>query len=204
MKWMALLAALCMALPQTPGPFRSSVEVIEVAVLVRDEGGRLISDLAQTDFELVDDGAPQAIIGFSRVSMPAGPSPGDRSATPPVPRDVASNEQVRQSRIFVLVLDALHVSPRRTRVVRSAARQFVERHMGPADLAAVFAPGRFLAPPRISRTTRRGSSRPSNSSRAANSYRRPWNATKRSGGGRPSSTMEWTPAISSARIGPRR
>ena len=141
MKWMTLLAALCMALPQTPGPFRSSVEVIEVAVLVRDEGGRLISDLAQTDFELVDDGAPQAIIGFSRVSMPAGPSPGDRSATPPVPRDVASNEQVRQSRIFVLVLDALHVSPRRTRVVRSAARQFVERHMGPADLAAVFAPG---------------------------------------------------------------
>ena len=54
---------------------------------------------------------------------------------------MASNERTGDSRVFVLVLDALHVASSRTRVVRDYARQFIERHVGAADLVAVVSPG---------------------------------------------------------------
>ena len=62
-----------------------------------------------------------------------------------VAHDVASNERAGESRVFVLVLDAIHVASPRTRVVRAYARQFIERHVGPADLVAVVSPGGLTA-----------------------------------------------------------
>ena len=58
---------------------------------------------------------------------------------------MASNERAGESRVFVLVLDAIHVASPRTRVVRAYARQFIERHVGPADLVAVVSPGGLTA-----------------------------------------------------------
>ena len=48
--------------------------------------------------------------------------------------------------MFVLVLDDLHTDPLRTPLVRRAARQFIQRHLGANDLAAVvFTSGRASA-----------------------------------------------------------
>ena len=58
---------------------------------------------------------------------------------------MASNERASDARVFILVLDALHVASPRTRVVRSYARQFIERHVGPGDLVAVVSPGGLTA-----------------------------------------------------------
>jgi hypothetical protein len=55
--------------------------------------------------------------------------------------DVATNETVDDARIFVLVLDALHVAASRNPDVRAYAREFIERHAGPHDLVAVLSPG---------------------------------------------------------------
>ncbi|MGH9374406.1 MAG: VWA domain-containing protein [Vicinamibacterales bacterium] len=50
---------------QTPVPrFRSSVEVVSVAAVVRDRRGRLVKDLEKKDFEIVEAGERRPIIDF--------------------------------------------------------------------------------------------------------------------------------------------
>ena len=137
--------AVAVLLVQTPPAFRSRVDLVEVTVIARDRDGRLVRDLTASDFAVLEAGAPQAIVTFERVSAPAvAESPRAPAALGPPP-DVTSNERVADARIFVLVLDALHVAPQRTRVVREWARRFLEENMGPADLVAVLSPGGLAA-----------------------------------------------------------
>jgi len=145
MRLRAWLVAAALLYSQTPAAqtptFRSGVELVEVAVLVRDRDGRFVPDLTQADFEIVEQGAAQKIVAFDRVALPIVQPAADRARELTVARDVSSNERVADSRIFVLVLDALHVDSRRTRELRRFARQFIERHVGEADLVAVVSPG---------------------------------------------------------------
>jgi len=136
-----LLAFACIAsvAAQTP-TFRSGVELIEVAVLARDGNGTFVPDLTREDFQIIEQGTPQKITAFDRVAMPVFRATAT-TAAPPVARDVSTNEHVADARIFVLVLDALHVAPHRSRAVRKYARQFIEQHVGPSDLVAVVSPG---------------------------------------------------------------
>ena len=64
-----------------------------------------------------------------------------RALPPSLPTTWPRTSGPATSRVFVLVLDAIHVASPRTRVVRAYARQFIERHVGPADLVAVVSPG---------------------------------------------------------------
>jgi Ca-activated chloride channel family protein len=51
--------------PADPAPtFRSSVDVVSVAAVVRDRKGRFVSDLSREDFVVVEAGTPKPIIGF--------------------------------------------------------------------------------------------------------------------------------------------
>jgi VWFA-related protein len=125
---------------QAPQPtFRSGVELVEVPVLVRDRDGRFVADLTRDDFRLLEEGAPQAITFFERVAIPVLPAPPLLETA--IPRDVATNDVALDARLFVLVLDGLHVAPHRVQAVKKYARQFIERHVGPTDLAAVVSPG---------------------------------------------------------------
>ncbi|HEY2013928.1 MAG TPA: VWA domain-containing protein [Bryobacteraceae bacterium] len=57
-----LLTAACLAQVQ----FRSDVHLINVAFSVRDAQGKLVTDLHEADFEMVEDGVPQKIAFFAR------------------------------------------------------------------------------------------------------------------------------------------
>lgn len=65
-------AATEQATPQTAPPaqqeraprFRSSVELVSVAAVVRDRHGRFVKDLSQKDFEIVDGGERRPILDF--------------------------------------------------------------------------------------------------------------------------------------------
>jgi VWFA-related protein len=63
----------------------------------------------------------------------------------PVGGDVATNDGLDNARVFVLILDALHVAPQRSGEVRRSARRFIEEHVGPGDLVAVVSPGGLSA-----------------------------------------------------------
>ena len=123
-------------------PLRASVELIEVPVVVRDRDGRFVSDLTQNDFQIAEHDVVQTITTFDRISLPvAHDTSATGTATVTVPHDVSTNEDSAQSRIFVIVLDAVHVAAPRTTVVRTLARRFIEQYMGPRDLVAVISPG---------------------------------------------------------------
>jgi len=127
---------------QAPQPpvFPSGVGLVEVPVIVCDPQGRFVPDLTPADFEISERGIPQTITVFDRISIPIPPA-GPPAPAPSTPADVSTNERLADGRIFVLVLDALHVSPASIVAVRRGARQFIEEHVGPADLAAVLSPG---------------------------------------------------------------
>ena len=58
-------------LAQTPGQrFETRIEVVTVTVAVTDAEGRLVTDLAQDEFELFEDGLPQTITQFTSERVP--------------------------------------------------------------------------------------------------------------------------------------
>ena len=57
--------------PQQPAPrFRSGVDVVEVAVLARDRDGKPITDLTRDEITVLENGTPQALVAFEKVSLP--------------------------------------------------------------------------------------------------------------------------------------
>jgi VWFA-related protein len=49
---------------QSTPRFRSSVDVVSVAAIVRDRKGRFVSDLSTEDFKIVEGGVPRTILDF--------------------------------------------------------------------------------------------------------------------------------------------
>jgi Ca-activated chloride channel family protein len=62
--------------PQAPAPqappqvFRAGIEVVSLNVTVTDPQGRYITDLAQDDFSVFEDGAKQELTYFNRTNLP--------------------------------------------------------------------------------------------------------------------------------------
>ena len=69
----AALAAACLAATvaaaQQP-TFKGRSDVVRVFVTVTDHDGRLVTSLAQSDFEIRDDGKPQPIVLFDKTPQP--------------------------------------------------------------------------------------------------------------------------------------
>ena len=60
-----------------PAPvFRNTLDLVKVTVTVRDEEGRLVTDLAAEDFAIAEDGQPQVLDLFARA---ADPEDGDQA-----------------------------------------------------------------------------------------------------------------------------
>ncbi len=88
---------------QTAKPvLRSGVDLVEVAVLVRDGDDHLVGDLTAADFQVLEGGTPQAIAAFQRVSMPVRVMAATPGTGAVVANDVASNERTGDSRVFIL------------------------------------------------------------------------------------------------------
>jgi VWFA-related protein len=145
----ALLAAVLSLAPsaQAPPPpvqgptFRVAVDYVEVDAVVTDRDGRFVRGLTQDDFEVLEDGKPQAVTAFTLVDLPVRkPSPPAYRQAPVEP-DVRSNAGQFDGRVVVLVLDDLMVDGRRTNRVRAAAGQFINRFVSENDVVAVIQTG---------------------------------------------------------------
>ncbi len=136
-----VLGPVLLLAEQTQKPvFRSGVELVDVAVVVTDRDGRFVPGLTTADFRISERGVSQTITAFDRVSIPVWRADAAAPA-PTVPADVATNERPGDGRLFVLVLDALHVAPGNIAGLRLHARRFIEQYVGPSDLVAVLSPG---------------------------------------------------------------
>jgi Ca-activated chloride channel family protein len=63
---LASLAAPLVCPAQAPAPIRVEVSLVNVGFSVRDQKGNLVTNLAQDDFEITEDGVPQKISFFAR------------------------------------------------------------------------------------------------------------------------------------------
>ncbi len=122
--------------PQGP-TFKVQVDYIEVDAFVTDQSGRFVRDLKKEDFQLFEDGKPQTVNAFALVDIPIERGERPLFAAAPVEPDVKTNAQPFEGRIYIMLLDELHVLPEHTVRVRQAARRFIQQKLGANDLMAV-------------------------------------------------------------------
>ena len=122
---------------QSGATFRTRVDYVQVDATVYDDAGRFVPDLTKDDFELFERGEKQNIDRIELVNVPVEPRsfPALLSGRPWEP-DVFTNE-VPPGRLYLLVMDDLHVHPSRSLAARRIARMFIEQNMAPNDVAAV-------------------------------------------------------------------
>jgi VWFA-related protein len=119
-----------------PVTFYTEVNFIEVDASVTDSAGNPVPNLKVDDFELYEDGKKQQIQSFTAVNLPIVKADRPLYSRHAIEPDVRTNEG-GEGRIYMIVLDDIHVEPARALRVRTALHQFVDRNFGTNDLAAV-------------------------------------------------------------------
>lgn len=133
-----LVVCLCGAhflLAQAPQPtFRVQVDAIEIDASVTDARGNVVTDLTRDDFEILEDGRPQAITSFGLVNLPRVRSERPLFATTAIEPDVQSNDR-SEGRLYVIALD--QVAGQQILRTRRFVRRFIAQYFAPNDLGAV-------------------------------------------------------------------
>jgi VWFA-related protein len=111
-----------------PPVFRSSIEAVELDVVVTDKDGKPVSDLTVDDFEVFENKVQQVITTFAPVNMPLErhePLPFDAES------DVRTNAHEYRHAYMIFL-------PGSNGLARLRARQFLTEYFGDNDLGAVF------------------------------------------------------------------
>lgn len=125
--------------PNRQPVFRAAVTRVQVSVRVLDRDGRAVRGLTAEDFTVREAGQPQAISSFVAYRFdPAAVTLDDVTQRGRVSATTApvSNAHTADARVFALVIDDLHINPRRTERARAIGRELVER-LHPSDLLLV-------------------------------------------------------------------
>jgi len=132
-------------LPQQPRPqpgqalpqFRSQVDLVHLDVSVLDRNRRPVQGLGPNDFTILENGQPQKLAVFNAVNIPVAVPPKTAWLRDVAP-DVRNNEDLRERRIFLILIDdaAIQGVPLAMQNVKKVAKDFIDR-LGPSDLAAV-------------------------------------------------------------------
>ena len=121
----------------SPATFKVRVNVVLVRVVVRDNNGKVVSNLKKEDFQLADERKPQIISSFS-VETPASHVPtvkmeSAEAASEGTPVKAADLPQ----RFVTLFFDDLHLSLQDAMFSRQATAKLFAA-MGPRDRFAIF------------------------------------------------------------------
>ena len=125
---------------QTP-IFRTDINFVRVDVIVNDRQGNPVHNLAQEDFEVTEDGKPQAIQTFRLINVTDNSGIGSDP-----PREVrnAIEEQMEAARddvrLFAVFLDDYHVRLENSMRAREPIAQFIENQLNPTDMAGIMYP----------------------------------------------------------------
>jgi VWFA-related protein len=114
--------------------YTSRVEGVRLDVRVVAADGTFVRVLRKEDFHVLEDGQEQSITNLALVDLGSAAPPAAAGAAP---TDVASNASFVGGRIYLLVLDDLHVNELREVTVRSIARRFIEQYTSANDRVAI-------------------------------------------------------------------
>jgi VWFA-related protein len=126
--------------PATP-TFRAGINFVRVDAIVTDNRGNPILTLTRDDFEVLEDGKPQAIEQFKLVDAAGG---GERDDLPPQELRTRDDELLDAERddvrVFAILLDDYHVPKTRSAIVRETLSGFIKNQVRPNDLLTVVYP----------------------------------------------------------------
>jgi VWFA-related protein len=132
----------------SPATFKVRVNLVLVRVVVRDNQGKVVTNLRREDFQLFDNRKPQAITYFSTET------PGSQALRPAAtisandelavtPEEVQTAAKKLPQRFVGVMFDDVHMSMQDTTVVRDAATRLFGA-LAPSDRVAMFsASGQF-------------------------------------------------------------
>lgn len=118
------------------------VELVQLDVAVTDKDGRAVAGLGADDFDVREDGKPQALayFGVEGRAEDAVPAPPPAKPLPPseliapAPRPAPARPSSRQ---IVLAVDDLHIAPAHMAAARAALKKFVAEQVDEADQVAL-------------------------------------------------------------------
>ena len=114
----------------------SKVDVALVPVLVRDGQGRAVGNLKKEDFQVFDNGKPQAITGFT-IQQRAGMGADAPTTQPAAAPGVTAQAAVVPERFIVFLFDDLHLSPGDMAQAQKAGTRMLTASLADSDIAAV-------------------------------------------------------------------
>jgi VWFA-related protein len=132
----------------SPATFKVRVNLVLVRVVVRDNQGKVVTNLRREDFQLFDNRKPQAITYFSTetpesqaLRPTATVTANDEAAV--TPEEVQTAAKKLPQRFVAVLFDDVHMSMEDTTVVRDAATRLFGA-LAPSDRVGMFsASGQF-------------------------------------------------------------
>ena len=127
-------------LPEQP-TFRGGINFVRVDVIVTDGKQIPVTDLKQTDFEVLEDDELQAIEQFRLIKVDGNPKPGEPPPRELRNRDDEEAEAARDDvRVYAILLDDYHVRRANSISVREPLIKFIQNQLRPNDMVAVMYP----------------------------------------------------------------
>src|SRR4029078_1327107 len=133
--------------------FHSKTELVLVNVTVRDRNGNPVRDLKREDFTLLEDNKPQQVVSFDLentdavLSSVATEAPLLRATpaqgTGETPALV--HRPLKHRRLLILFFDLSSMQPDEIDQATTAAQNYVDKQMVPADLVSVVSLGSTLS-----------------------------------------------------------
>ena len=130
-------AAVLSAQQQQQPVFRTGVDLVQIDAVVTGDDGRPVAGLTAADFAIYENDRRQTITDFRPVTIPIGTRTLDPKAPPAL---FVANDEPPNRRLFVLLVDNLHLPPVAMRRPKELLTEFV-RGLSPDDQVAVVTTG---------------------------------------------------------------
>jgi VWFA-related protein len=132
--------------------FRTRTDLVLVNVTARDQNGNLVRDLKRDDFTVLEDNKPQQIVSFDLENTDAVlpytsvESPLLKAIQPPggSQAEPITATPFKDRRLIILFFDLSSMQPDEIDHAATAAQNYVDKQMAPADLVAVVSLGSDL------------------------------------------------------------
>jgi VWFA-related protein len=140
--WLDAFPSAAQSAPEQQPTFRSGVGLVRVDVTVVGRDGTTVADLDVDDFEIREDGDPQAVqfVQFHRLTgRPADDTTSLEIRSPEHARQEAAREDVR---LLVIFIDDYHLryGANHDHELKQGLWRFLSREIRPTDLIAVMDP----------------------------------------------------------------
>ncbi len=127
--------------------FGAESTAVQLDVVVRDKKGNLVKDLGPEDFEVYEDGKPQAVTGFTffdagEAPKEAAESTQPQQSAPQAPVAAGPNQRQANPAVVTFVFDRLSAEARGR--AYKAAQDYAKKAHQPGDEVSVFAVGQTL------------------------------------------------------------